>query len=51
MRGLGAAQLHPPERQRNDLERYRCVDRARLGDDAGQSEHDRHEQHEGAAEQ
>jgi hypothetical protein len=51
MRGLRAAQLNPRERQSDDLERQCHVDRARVGNDVGQTESDRHHQHNGTAEQ
>ena len=51
MRGLRAAELHPRERQSDDLERHCRVDRGRVGNDVRQPKSDRHHQHNGTAEQ
>jgi hypothetical protein len=51
VRRPGAAQLRARERQRDHLERHCRIERARLGHDAGQAQHDRSEQDDRAAEQ
>jgi hypothetical protein len=51
MRGLGAAQKHARERERDELERERRVNRARVRNCPSQTQSDRYQEDDGAAEQ